>query len=130
MVVRFSQLRIHSLQRPVSEAWVKDLAVNHFEGGQNVQKAVFPLVLLLIGEEFDSPACDDKLPMAPQDREFYIISGQHRVSAMKQLINRRLVTELQTFVHPEDILADPEAEWPAIVYSESELDGFIALTSF
>ncbi|KAF9513988.1 hypothetical protein BS47DRAFT_1392879 [Hydnum rufescens UP504] len=119
MIVRFSRLKPHTQQRPISIPWVLELASNHFDEGRNINKAAFPLVILAAeGDEFALDSTPEKLPYAPEDREFFLISGQHRVMAMKHLIKQRCERENGAQIHPADVLDEPDAEWPAIVYSK------------
>jgi hypothetical protein len=120
MIVRLSQLKIHPAQRPISHDWVTELFENHFDGGKNLQKASFPLVVLAVGpEDVNAISNDNRLSRAPEDREFLLISGQHRVEALKHIILSRL-TQFSRNLFDESLLDDPEAEWPAVVYSQSE----------
>jgi hypothetical protein len=108
--------------------WVLELASNHFDEGRNINKAAFPLVALAAEpDEFALESTPARLPYAPKDREFFLISGQHRVAAMRHLIKQRLERENNGPIHPADVLDEPDADWPAIVYSRRELEalGFI-----
>jgi hypothetical protein len=122
MIVRFSQLKLHPKQRPFSIQWVNTLADSHFENGNNLQKAAFPLVVLAVGRDpVEAVSIENKISRAPEDREFLLVSGQHRVAAMKMIIRSRLQFEQKNKkCSNEDIMAAEDAEWPALVYSQSE----------
>ncbi|KAF9514123.1 hypothetical protein BS47DRAFT_1343447 [Hydnum rufescens UP504] len=117
MVVWLSQLKNHPRQREISHAWVQELFNTHFDEGRNLLKASYPLVVLA-ADDFKLHSAPDALPRAPEDLELLLISGQHRVAALKQIIQNQLEREGEE-VGTQDILDDPKAEWPAIVYDQS-----------
>ena len=122
MMVRFSSLTPHPLQREVNAMWYKELAAKHFESGSNIQKGRYPMVVIAVkeGEIKKIDPGGGNLPNAMHDDKFYLISGQHRLYAMKHLIRARLDGEKGCPVHDSDVLQDPEAEWPAIVYRRGD----------
>jgi hypothetical protein len=117
-VIRFSNLYRHHLQRPLDHTWVSKLAGDHMNHGEDVQKSAFPLFVFSEDDE-ETPLSEgvDALPRAPPSKRFHLVSGQHRVAAMSLIIRQRLERELQDVVNEEDILEDPEAEWPAVIFS-------------
>jgi hypothetical protein len=122
MMVRFSSLLPHPLQREINSMWYKELAIKHFENGANIQKGRYPIVVMAVREgdvgRIDVPG---DLPLAMNGDKFYLISGQHRLHAMNYIIEARLVGKKGSTINHLEVLRDPDAEWPAVVYRSGML---------
>jgi hypothetical protein len=117
--IRFTALIPHPLQRPVDALWVENLAMKDFENGANVQKSAHPIMVMAVEPgEVEVIHASNQLPTVNPATKFYLISGQHRVAAMKVVIMNRIKSDMDT-LHPvpdEELLQDAEAEWPAVVF--------------
>ena len=118
LMVRFSALVDHPLQRPIDPVWVLNLAERHFDNGNNVQKGAHPIMVMALNTgDVGVIEVPDQLPKPNPAAKFYLISGQHRVAAMKHIIKTRLIEEIcHADVGDHQILKDEQAEWPAVVY--------------
>ncbi|KAF9519716.1 hypothetical protein BS47DRAFT_1082715 [Hydnum rufescens UP504] len=77
MSIRFSALVMHPLQRSVNPLWVENLALQHFENGDNVQKSAHPIMVMAVEEgKVELHPVPDGLPTANSALKFYLISGQ------------------------------------------------------
>lgn len=120
LMIRFSALVDHPLQRAVNQAWVHNLADKYFEGGENIQKSAHPIMVMAVDEgDVEVIEVPDLLPKANPSAKFYVLSGQHRVAAMKHIIKEKIIeNQGHSVVNEDNILNDEDAEWPAIVYKK------------
>lgn len=118
MRVRFKALMGHPRQRAVNSLWVEDLALRHFENGNNVQKGAHPIMVMAAKKgPVGQVHVPGELPKANPEDKFYLISGQHRVAAMTYVINARLALHAPNgIVNEEDVMSEDDAEWPAVVF--------------